>query len=365
MSPITHGFFNSNNPLADSNHRRASTIIDVGGNGDCGFRAIAAGLIDDFLQHPRIKTGAGLNKVLAKHFEYFPSHKGDSKALVTPTNRMEELLHNLRMPELIQALAYTLRQIAVTELCAHPELYRGAFIDDHNEIGMTPEVMRKPETWINESSIAALSNALDLPIKVRVIDGGKILPMDLSYNVSDNVQQPVVIQLENGHYKPEVILTERFKSERHSQPLCAVEPVVTEVQDPLLPEIIAAINAEDRRIADEFDRIKNRLSVMVDAGELNKDILLSIYVSNMKSSDYLKGRVAYVGVEHGNQHFFDAIVKAKGDSSSSNIPTVGFDKQIVGELVHALARAITIGQMNANEVFAQIDDRQEFHSALR
>ena len=365
MPPRPRGFFNNSNQLTDLSHKKLPTIIDVGGNGDCGFRAIAAGLIDNFLQHPRIKTGDALNKVLAKHFEYFLSHKGESKSLVTPTNRMEELIHNLRMPELIKALAHTLRQIAVTELCAHPERYRGAFIDDHNETGMTPAVMRKSGTWINESSIAALSNALDLPIKVRVIDGGKIVPMNLSYNVNDNGQHPVVIQLENGHYKPEVLLTERFRSERYSQPLTDIEPVAAAVEDPSLSEIIAAINAEDRRLADEFDRIKHRLSAMVDAGELNQDALLSIYSSNIKSSDYLKGRVACVGVEHGNQHFFDAISKAKGDSLNVSTPNVGFDKQIVDELVHALARAITIGQMKSNEVFAQIDERQEVRSALR
>jgi hypothetical protein len=352
---VNHGFFSSQEPTAVDTYEIKPAFIDVGGNGDCGFRAVAAGLIDNFLQHPRMNADL-LNKVLACYFSYFPAHRTTLPGLVTAAERMQQLIKDVRMGDLISAAAYTLRQIAVTEMCTHPERYRGAFVE-RNE-GTTPEDMRKSTTWIDESSIAALANALAISIEVQVVERGKTLPMRLRYNDLGAGTPPVVMQLKNGHYTPRVSLVERFTSV-NSQCVRKVQPVNTVTADPELPEIYATIAREDERLVVAFENAYDRLALMVAAGELSKDDLLAMYVKGMADSDYLSGRITHVCIEHGNQHFFDAIIRAQRGSPQDSSPTSGNDKVIVDELIHALARAFTIGQMSADHVFASIDEKQD------
>jgi hypothetical protein len=330
---------------------KKSVFVNVGGNGDCGFRSVAAGLIDNFLNHPRANADL-LAKVLNEHLNFFPEHKPTLPGLVTASERLKHMIRHVGMGEFLQSLAYTLRQMAVTEMCKHPELYRGAFVD--NNEGTKPADMRKANTWINESSIAALSNVLALPIEVQVVTRQKTLPMCLHYNASETGNSPVVMQLQGGHYIPRVTSTELFKPVS-SQPVRVIAPATeTLAEDRSLAEIHAAIAIEDKRLVDAFEDAHHRLSTMVVAGELSKNDLLKMYVKGMATSDYLAGRVAYVGVEHGNQDFFDAIISTQRGVAQEDLPTG--DQHIMAELVHALARAITIGQMNADDIFAHMED---------
>lgn len=354
-----HSFFSNTPAMAEHAEKRSSkpTFVDVGGNGDCGFRAVAAGLIDNFLSHPHVK-GEWLNRLLTQHFKYFPEQRTTPAGLWTPAERMQQLLKHVRMGELLQTLAYTLRQMAVTEMCAHPELYRGAFVGQHENTA--PADMRQATTWIDESSIAALAHAIDLPIKVRVVESGKTLPMNLCYNEAKKAENPlIVIKLQQGHYVPRVHASERFKAVKDLPIVRPLNPVIENLpQDPELSEILTHIAAEDKRLVKAFEDTHYRLMTMVAAGELNKEGLLAIYTKNMGNSDYLKGRVAYVTTEHGNQDFFNAIFRSQ-QSLPQEDAGLSSNEQITAELVHALARAITIGQMNVDEVFAQIDDAQE------
>ena len=347
------GFFpgsNSSSPRTSKSYKNP-VFVNVGGRGDCGFRSIAAGIIDNFLAHPRANSDL-LAKILSQHFNFFPEHKPALPGLVTATERLTYVIKYVRMSQLLPSLAYTLRQMAVTEMCEHPARYRGAFVD--NNEGTTPADMRQASTWIDESSIAALSNVLALPIEVVVVSRVKTLPMRLRYNEFEAGNSPVVIQLQGGHYIPQVTSPEIF-TPVSSQPAHVIAPATEKLsEDRRLAEIHAAIVVEDKRLVDTFEETHHRLMTMVITGELSKQDLLNMYIKGMANSDYLAGRVAYVGVEHGNQHFFDAILSVQGGVVHAAI-TQG-DEAIMAELVHALARAITIGQMNADDLFAHVDD---------
>ena len=82
----------------------------------------------------------------------------------------------------------------------------------------------------------------------------------------------------------------------------------------------------------------------------------------MNDSDYLQGRVAHVGLEQGNQEFFDAI-----SGQSNNQPSIHTmnEPQITLELIHAISRAISIGQMSETAVFALVDQRQDEKASLQ
>ena len=344
----TPKFFNSN--------KLQNTFVDVGGNGDCGFRAVAAGLIDHVLTHPHAMPSSLLNTLLEQYVRYYPNKKPTLPGLVTPLERMQQLIKQMRMRELIETLAYALRQLAVDELRAHPEQYPGAFIHMHE--GTSPRQMEQATTWIDETSIAALANKLDIPIEVQVYERLKTLPLKRNYNV-DSKNPPVVMKLENAHYMPRLVLAERF-SMAYQQPLSLWQSEV-EVDDPSFDDVLAKTIEVDKRIVTTFEETYNKLSVMVSDGELNKEDLLSLYISSMNNSDYLQGRIAHVGLEHGNQDFFDAIYRQSGKQPSNGLVN---DSSIIPELIHALSRAISIGQMSESAVYTLVDQRQDEKAGL-
>jgi hypothetical protein len=349
-------------PLGAGNlFNKEAVFVDVGGTGDCGFRSVAAGLIDNFITHPSVFPVELLKQVLEAHFNYFPKHRTDLPGLVKPSDRMNQLIINLSMGELVQSMAYTLRQLAVGELCRHPELYRGAFVNGHEQT--SPDEMRKPSTWIDESSIAALANVLNMPIEVIVAHREDALSMRLHYNPqAENLS--VAVKLQGCHYIPRVIASERFN--RAKSQTVHLLPVVREstVNDPTLPEILERIAKDDRNLVRVFEDTSKNLALKVKMGDLSQDDLLTMYVNAMGDSDYLAGRVNYVGIEHGNQDFFNAVFQSQAGFKSS-LQLTGTTDSLTDELVHALARAVSIGQMNPEQLFAPIDSDADQQASLR
>jgi hypothetical protein len=99
-------------------------------------------------------------------------------------------------------------------------------------------------------------------------------------------------------------------------------------------------------------------------GDLSQDDLLTMYVNAMGDSDYLAGRVNYVGIEHGNQDFFNAVFQSQAGFKSP-LQLTGTTDSLTDELVHALARAVSIGQMNPEQLFAPIDSDADQQASLR
>ena len=339
---VDHGFFPKKTSInaVSMPVAKKSVFLDVGGNGDCGFRAIAAGIIDNFLEQSSHLRGDLLKKVLDAHFNYFPQQKTLMPGLVKPADRMAQLIRTTRMGELVQSLAYTLRQMAVDELCANPENYRGAFVTQHENT--SPETMRQPTIWIDESSIAALSNALDLPVNVVLGDHYQTLRKRLRYNEAA-ANPPVEIRLQGEHYIPRLVHSDRFSLVKTQTDKVLQPHVSAGVDDPSLSDILAKIAAEDKRLVLSFEATCNRLNFMVANGELSQDDLLSIYIGGMDHSDYLSNRAKHASVEHGNQDFFNLIINAQkgnGQFTGSNVP------KMTDELIHAISRAISIGHMS-------------------
>jgi hypothetical protein len=353
----SHSFFSGQPAVAANKSLKAPVFVNVGGNADCGFRSVAAGFVDNFLADLRMSTDL-LNKVLTAHFKYFPAHRTTLPGLITPAERMQQLIKDVRMAELLPALAYTFRQLAVTEMCSHPERYRGAFVD-RNE-GTAPAEMRKATTWIDEVSILALAHVLEMPIQVQVVEHAKPLPLNLEYN-ADAKEPAVVIKLQGNHYIPGVKAADRFNVTATKAP--RVNESVIHV-DPDLATIYAAIKAADQQMISLFEDTHHRLSTMALAGELSKSDLLAMYVNGMANSDYLRGRIACVGIEHGNQDFFNAVMNTKSGTSKDVLPTTKHDDRIVAELIHAIARAVSIGQMSEEAVFAHVDGDKPASVAL-
>lgn len=329
---------------------RQSTFVNVGGNGDCGFRSVAAGFIDNCLSHQHMDADL-LHNILTAHFKYFPTHGVKSGKL---QEQIQRLIAEVPLSELLKSLAYTLRQIAVDELCQNPALYRGAFVGNTDE-GTSLEMMRKAFTWIDESAIAALANALKMPIDVKFMNRTDDIPRTLSFEYNQRAINPkVVIQLQGKHYIPQVRHKDYFTGVKAGLS-SELKPVVDlNVQrDPSLTEILAKIEIDDKRTLATFENEKSRLMFMVykarPAERLTKDDLIAIYVKGLaRKSDYLEGRVS---TKHGSEAFFAAITAAQTGKKVDTLPPEDYEGQFINELVHAIARARSINQMSEEDVY--------------
>ena len=349
------GFFNQTTaPAHTENAEQKPVFLDVEGALDDAFPAIAAGLINNFLMHPKVNS-ALINQILPHHYTYFPTHKSNLPGLVTAIERMQQLMKYVRMDELVQTLAYTLRQMAVSAMCKTPHLYRAAFVD-HPEGGIAPKEMRRPSVALGECGIAALADALECTIEVQVVERVKTAPMRLHYHKMSGGPSPIILKLQDRRYEPRVLLKDRFAA-LGSLPSRTLQPVVdSSVVDPSLSDIVFDIEEEDELLIERFEDAYRRLAVMVAAGELNKDTLIALYVKGIGTLD-AESRPTYVTTEHGTQQFFDAVLRAQRGAQKDLLPIKGHEQQLVDELVHALARAIAVGRMPAALVFAQLDEQ--------
>lgn len=344
-------------PHLSTQNSDVASFVDVGGKGDCGFRASAVGIIEKSLLEKR--NNPELGNLLKRHFELFPDQNPKLR-LSTPVEVLNHLQNHPGMAAFVRTFAYTLRQIAVDEIVAHPHIYRGAFYGYGNEARpVSPAAMRQEFTMIDETAIAALAKATNIPIEVRVVEPNKRIPLRLVYGDARNTK-PVVIQLENEHYTPRVLNTSRYQHVKALADRIPMTPQRMKIEDRELSEILVRIKAEDERLLAEFESSKAPLQAAVTAGEITREELIDIYISGIKTSDYLQNYTGYHYTAHGSEQFFNAI--RDKDRSRTDVMQKEFknhEQQITDDLVHAIARAISIGQIDSNAVFERLEQKQE------
>lgn len=344
----------------DSNAFRHRTLVDVGGHGDCGFRAIAAGIIDNIVAHDTPLSNMRLLETLLQNYDiYFPQ-----RDYLSPKNVKERFRRMISNPILLQQfvrnLAYVLRQIAVDEMVSRPEIYRAAFVNHHENT--SPQMMRKESTWIDESAIAALSNVLHLPIAVSVVEKEKNLPLKLHYlpqNIdfieNNELASEVSIQLKNNHYQPKVACPKLFAPMHHEFIADRVYEEEISYRDPSESEIMLKIAESDHKIVHDFEHHYQRLSAMVVSGDIEKSDLLDIYIQNMSQSDFLQGFAR--NVELNRINFENIIDAAQTQRQDLNENSVMLDDYMLERLIHAIARAMTIGHVKADPIYQWLEDK--------
>lgn len=354
-SGIAKSFFGSPIKPVAQTVATAKVAVNVGGDGDCGFRALAAGIIDNMLLDQQMrkvllrprKNQKAISVLCEQYFKYFPE-QNTPRALATPEERFMQLIRTKGMAEVVRKLAFVIRQVAVSEMVTYPEKYRGAYVSDsltESYKGTSPAAMREPHTYIDETAIAAAAEALDLNVKVRVVAPGKELPLTLNYGAKEAKAQQVAIQLQNEHYIPEVVHVERFQNIANIPATAPLNAVMQEHHDPEQSVIMERIKQDDARIIAEYDKQEARLQIMLSLEEITMQELLDIYVKGLGTSDYLQGRIAHVGQENGNQVFFEAITRAQKGDKAISLTNETHKEQVQQALIHAIARAISIGQM--------------------
>lgn len=315
------------------------TAVNVGHHGDCGFRSVAAGIMDGFLVHPLFNQEL-LSKILLRHFTYYPSHLLKLEQEVTSSQLMEQLISEVPLPQLIETMAYTLRQFAVDEMIANPKL---EYSDIFEQVRKPTDwvLMRKHNTWMDKSSLLGLANALNIPIDIRVLIPGKELfapPFSCNPNVENSTSNPkIMIELEGKQYRPRLENPNFFNATAYENPLPLIAPTNNEITEhPDFSHIMSILDSKKQHITTNFENTRSCLMLMVRAGELSKKRLLDVYIQYTGTYRSLPDQAAIQDVvSHSSQ-------KTQ-------------DEEMVERIVMALAWATADKRLNVDDVFEQLE----------
>ncbi|MGL5741600.1 MAG: transposase [Legionella sp.] len=167
---LTSGFF-TNKTLSHQGAKPSDeyTFIDVGSD---QFHAAAVALIDALQSSAQRGNEVVLKKILERFYQHFPKYISNQPYLTLP-ERMGILLNSSRKSELVECMAYVLRQLAVDELYTHPLKYREIF--DGLSAETPKSYLRDPQVELPASALNALAHALGMDITLSFKELGKEL----------------------------------------------------------------------------------------------------------------------------------------------------------------------------------------------
>jgi|GEM_PF-4270608 len=318
------GFF-KHSPQIVAKVEQPKSLVYVGTEAESACRAVAAALVDNVLAHPNAHRA-----VLARL-----SQSGD---------RVRQMARNPQvLAKLIAELANSLKQIAIDETLANPEYY---FVGEQGEIKLMN--LCESGTLDGRDAIAALDKVL-LPIELRERASKDELPL---LHRSANVDA-VQVHILQDRFLASVRDPARFKALGETR--LTLYPVDSQATVP--EQDVSAIQLQVRRKKEEliksYGQNLRRLDTMLTAGELSREQLLSAYIEGLGNQQ----ASAYRHVAHGSQAFFDELLNQGKPFSwqASDTRRFSHEEQLGRELVQALARGISLGQIDEDRVFEPVE----------
>lgn len=333
------GFFSA--PVYDT--RKQGSVyeyIHVGGE---LFRAVAVTLID-YLQSDAPVNDMTLKKILGCFSYYFPQYITNDTYLITPRERMGQLLNNSRKSELVECMAYVLRQLTVDELYADPlnlayrELFAGLSVD-------TPKsYLRDVKTSLPTSALNALGKSLNLPMILSFNEIDKELRKREA--TSDDEQPALFLQIQGNKYYPGVKRKTDFIYV--GQLAVTVKPAMLgQEQEESMVDILAAITEDNRKLLHAYTQQRHAFLSMVAADELSYEQLRDLYINFLPMQ---KHSAAFIMQLAQDRHPIIAAISAM-DASLVN------SKQKKTELlINVLASWIVAGVVNKDKLFEAMEN---------
>ncbi|STY21491.1 Uncharacterised protein [Legionella steigerwaltii] len=164
------GFFNNRAYVHHEPRPRAEyRFINVGTE---QFHAVAVAMIDSLQSTSQRGNDAILKKILERFYLHFPKYINNQPYLTLP-ERMGMLLNSSRKSELVECMAYVLRQLTVDELYTHPLMYRDVF--DGLSADTPKSYLRDPTVKLPSSALKALAQTLGISVTLSFKEIGKEL----------------------------------------------------------------------------------------------------------------------------------------------------------------------------------------------
>lgn len=328
------GFFRA--PVENvPNQGKEYEYINVGGE---QFHAVAVALID-YLQNNSPINDAALKKVLGRFYQYFPQHAAANDAyLTTPKERMTRLLSNSRKSELVECMAYVLRQLTVDKLYEdHLNLiYRDVFANLPPDAAKS--YLRDMKTALPPVALKALEDSLNIAINLSFKEPEHELRRH--EGVADKDQPALSLQVQGNKYYPEVKRKADFTFV--GQLAISTKPtIMANEQEGKMNDIMTAISAENRELLHAYEQQRNAFLSMVAAGELSATQLRDLYISFLPENEYNAGFITRL-----EQDAHPVITAAP----------VSSEKRMVQLLTNALASWMIAGAVDKDKLFEHIEN---------
>jgi hypothetical protein len=328
----TGGFFRA--PVENvQNQGKEYECINVGGE---QFHAVAVALID-YLQNNSPINDAALKKVLGRFYQYFPQHAVND-AYLTPKERMGRLLSNSRKSELVECMAYVLRQLTVDKLYEdHLKLiYRDVFANLPTDTAKS--YLRDMKTVMPPVALKALEDSLNIAISLSFKEPERELRR--RDGVVDKDQPALSLQVQGNKYYPEVKRKADFTFV--GQLAISTKPtLIPDEQEGKMNDIMTAISAENRELLHAYEHQRNAFLSMVTAGDLSATQLRDLYTGFLPQQEYNAGFITRL-----EQEAHPVITVARASA----------EKRMVQLLANALASWMIAGAVDKDKLFEHIEN---------
>jgi len=122
----------------------------------------------------------------------------------------------------------------------------------------------------------------------------------------------------------------------------------------------SSIDHDDSLVKNKFESIRHaleaRVQLGVEKGGLGKDDLLEIYIKGINTGK----KEYYPSTQLGTQSLFEAILGKENHTQFRG----SHDEYVTAELIHAIARAISIGNMSSDVVTSTPPLSSTHHSQI-
>ena len=294
----------------------------------CGnvYLALAVAVCDTILSSPFSASQVGMNKLLKAYFNLYPIF--NTNGVSSAWSCFKSLILSDNVASVCNQLAETLYILTLEGLYENVTRY--------HEFALPQERRQDKEHWIAKSAPSVIADILGFSIRLSIIASGRPLHASTWYEQKDGYKKTIDIRERHGQYYAKIDNPSVF---------AAVLPVVNisndshELHKKLDEQFTVAIESS----LNKFNEFYQTALVMLNAGELNKTILIDLYINN------LCPRL------HGTQAFFDSIHLEEADHQA----------HMLLELLDAFARGVALGDFNKDLFYEALQQAMPQEVRLR
>lgn len=344
---VHSGFFNKTPASPGKKQETVYRYIPVGHK---QFQAVAVALMDNFKNVARVNE-AGLKKILERFFVHFPKFVS-LQPYLTASERMQMLISSSRKSEIVDCIAYTLRQLAIDEIYANPASYYDVI--EAFDPSTAQDKLRLPSTALHVSAFRALTQSLGITIILSLTQPGKELRQRICYQ-NDAVSAPkfeVTIKLHGKKYFSRVHKDNQADFTYVGHLASSTAKPVELPSDPqdTLESLYQVIAADHSILRELFEQHYNRLIGMVEKGELTKGQLLSLYGAFIPVNNTLTSSEA---------DFFNQLI-SEGNTSQGIDHEMSLEQHLQHGMVSKLSGWMSTNQVDPDKLFDRLDEKTAF-----
>lgn len=308
-----------------------SIVINVGGE---QFHAAAVAVINYF-QHNSSFNEATAKIFLKRLYQYFDKFV-DQQPYLKVSERMERLLESSSKSKLVDAVAYTLRELAIDKILADPLNLQYRSIFDSFAADTSIKILRDPRTKLPESASQALAQVLGLSLTLSYTEPDK--PIRARQGHLGDIPAALEIQIEGDKFYPEVKREEDFA--HVGQLAVSVKPkVIQEEQEGDLAHVLSQIAADNKEIVRCYEQWRTKLLTMIAAKEVNYEQLRDCYIALLPDDFQTPAVVRKI---------------AQSGHPATAVTPVGSENL----LINTLASMMVTGAINEDDLFARLEKTQ-------